>query len=56
MSGSDVVTGVMGVLVNDAASTSFCALAACYWCLQLVGMVAHFTVLELPRTGLAVRE
>ena len=43
MSGSDVVTvnGVMGVaLVNDAASTSFCAFSACYWCLQLVGMVA----------------
>ena len=43
VSGSDVVTvnGVMGVaLVNDAASTSFCAFSACYWCLQLVGMVA----------------
>ena len=40
VSGSDV-NGVMGVaLVNDAASTSFCAFSACYWCLQLVGMVA----------------
>eukprot|EP00731_Ephydatia_muelleri_P017013 Em0010g111a len=61
VSGSDVVTvnGVMGVaLVNDAASTSFCAFSACYWCLQLGDGGgdggSDFTVLELPRTGLAV--
>eukprot|EP00731_Ephydatia_muelleri_P033972 Em0043g16a len=48
VSGSDVVTvnGVMGVaLVNDAASTSFCAFSACYWCLQLVGMAVGMVAL-----------